>query len=284
MLSRSISISLLVLYGLFLHVVFAVPVETVYEALGPLSTTNSYQPRDTAIVPPLWRGEAGRTPEEVRKDGGFVSRGLQVLQGKNKSYRTLTVQQKIQSVSLFMHATGSAATLSMTQYISTTIEPKIAHDFVMLRKPSIGGYIYKLYPGARAINLNATLPANKNPSPHEQEYSVPGIIPWAMVEGWYQLSPAKGIYRAKGPTESPLRYNPFAGAVFHKNPSFNPRYRNQRLGSGLPTLAGADITEKGAVSPSGLQLIKNFESFVTRVAVGGGATELNRYRGFGAQR
>ncbi|KAK6532043.1 hypothetical protein TWF694_003206 [Orbilia ellipsospora] len=288
MLSKSTSISilasLLISCEIFGQVVFASPVANrEHHSLDTPSNSNFHQARDTSSgVKPLWRGEHGRTPEDVKNAGGLVSRGLQILQGKNKEYTKLNATAKYRSASLYQHVRGT--TSHYTQYVSTTDDPCMAQEYVnggTSQEDAVQrGFLYKIYPGGLAIDIWQTLKFEENKYPFEREYSVAGLVPYDMIEGWYEIKLGDGTnctIKAENPTKD---YVP--NVKFEKNPDFKEQYRTKQPGGGHRDLAGVPSkSPRDGSETYDPRLIQNFENFVTRAAVGEGAVQVALYKGFG---
>ncbi|KAF3919780.1 hypothetical protein ABW20_dc0108684 [Dactylellina cionopaga] len=240
-------------------------------------SSNTLQARDTESgVKALWRGERGRTPEDVKKAGGFVSRGLQVLQGTNTRFSNLTFQEKSLSVSLLGHHYGGTEPYS--QYVSTTELPTVAESlFAPSAEPGVPRFVYKIYAGARAIDMNKSLPEGGMFS-YEREYVVAGFIPYEMIEGWYELSPGKTVFNMIN--KDPTKYNLDPAAKFQKNPAFKEKYRAQKDSGALSQLGGYFNEECGPETYDP-ELTKSFEDFIAKTGVEDGAAESALYKGFG---
>ncbi|KAF3917633.1 hypothetical protein AA313_de0206578 [Arthrobotrys entomopaga] len=290
MLSKSTSLSLLtsllISSGIFGQVAFASPVSNKeYNTLDISSSKTAPQAKATpSVVVPLWRGEHGRTPEDVKNAGGFISRGLQILQGKNNEYTTLNTTLKYRSTSLYQHVRGS--TSHYTQYISTTDDLCMAQQYVnggsSAEDKVQRGFIYKMYPGALAIDIWQTLKLEENKYPFEREYSVAGLIPYDMIEGWYEVKLGEGM-NCTIKAENPMA-NYVPNAKYEKNPDFKEEYRTRKMGGGHRELAGVPgKSPRDGSETYDPQLIQTFEKIVTQAAVGDGAVQVALYKGFGAK-
>ncbi|EPS45568.1 hypothetical protein H072_458 [Dactylellina haptotyla CBS 200.50] len=291
MLSKSTSISvilsLVISYGIFGQVAFASPVvNREHHFLDTLYSRFFHQARDTSTqLKPLWRGEHGRTPKDLKIAGGMVSRGLQILQGKSKEYKEFNTTMKYRAASLYEHVRGT--TLRYTQYISTTDDLCMAHQYVdggSAREDTLQrGFIYKLYPGALAIDISQTLVGvNESKYPFEREYSVAGLVPFDMIEGWYEIKLGLGTnctIKAENP-----KVDYVINGKFEKNPDFKEAYRTKKLTGGRRDLAGVPgKSSRDGSATYDPQLIQNFEKFVTQAAVGEGAVQVALYKGYGVK-
>ncbi|KAK6359932.1 hypothetical protein TWF696_001058 [Orbilia brochopaga] len=225
----------------------------------------------THEVAPLWRGIHGRTLAVMKQEGGLLARGLSVLQGRFPDMSPkLTDEQKILSVSLYEHARGTQA--KYTQYVSTSISPEIAQEFALSGNPDEIRYLFKTYPGSSAIDLNESI-GTKSPFPHQKEFSVPGIVPWNRIEGWYELPAGKKILEEIG--DDPLKLKIDPSAKFVKNPDFKEEFRLQKPGGPQPQLAGIPDNQKFYPKKYDPKLTKNFEEFVVKAEL-----DVPNYKGF----
>ncbi|KAF3926736.1 hypothetical protein ABW21_db0205877 [Orbilia brochopaga] len=223
-------------------------------------------------VAPLWRGIHGRTLAIMKQEGGLLARGLSVLQGRFPDIPPrLTDDEKFLSVSLYEHARGTQA--KYTQYVSTSISPEIAQEFALGGNPDEIRYLFKTYPGSSAIDLNESI-GNKSPFPFQKEFSVPGIVPWNRIEGWYEIPNGKKILEEIGDDPTKLKIDP--SAKFTKNPEFKEEFRLQKPGGPQPQLAGIPDHEKFYPKKYDPRLTKNFEDFVGKADLGG----VTNYKGF----
>ncbi|KAF3914663.1 hypothetical protein AA313_de0204450 [Arthrobotrys entomopaga] len=208
---------------------------------------------------PVWRGEFGRTPEDVEKAGGFVSRGFQRLQ-KN-DYTRFNPQNTYRSMSLYSHATGDTA--DYTQYVSTSEDPTVARGFTNMGQKGDKKFMYKIYAGEKAIDMNKSLPPGKNLLEGEREFAVPGRISYDRVEGWYDLTSVNSADKSD-----------LSKLEFHKNPVFQAKYRSEKLGVGHPELAAIETSPQAGLSTSFLNHVTQgrsdsvaniYEGFVTKI-------------------
>ncbi|KAJ6265040.1 hypothetical protein Dda_1195 [Drechslerella dactyloides] len=230
-------------------------------------------PTPEAIVAPLWRGIHGRTLAIMKQEGGLQARGLSRLQGRFPDMPArLTDEEKVLSVSLFEHARGTQA--KYTQYVSTSINPEIAQEFASGGQPDELRYLFKTYPGSSAIDLNESI-GTKSPFPHQQEFSVPGIVPWNRIEGWYEIPSGKTkILEIIG--DDPTKFKVDPDIKFIKNPEFKEEFRLQKPGGPQPQLAGIPDNNKFYPKKYDPRLTKNFEEFVGKADLGG----VTVYKGF----
>ncbi|KAF5129568.1 Heat-labile enterotoxin IIB, A chain [Metarhizium anisopliae] len=180
----------------------------------------------------VYRGEIRRTPEQVKQDGGFYSRGVQrILSGNPPSVEELELGS-----SLYRHAAGDTA--EFTRYVSTSTDPGVSLTFAVDdERPTGKGYIYKIHASQRLVDLNRSL-GKYSPYPGQHEYVAMEFIPFEQVEGWWTVTyqddfsePAIGRQ-----TRIQLREGNLRG--FHQNPDFDNSFKYARTGGMAPQLAG----------------------------------------------
>lgn len=180
----------------------------------------------------LYRGEVGRGPTDVEKDGGFMSRGIQ----KQRAGIQLSPTQLQEGSSLFHHAAGETA--EFTRYVSTSTDPGVALTFAVDdEKPKAKGYIFKIHTDKRMIDINKSL-GKYSPYPAQMEQAAIGFIPYEQIEGWHEVTyekdfSDKNIGKA---TQEKLRSGKFKG--FTKNPKFDKSYLKQKGTGEVRKLAG----------------------------------------------
>lgn len=121
-----------------------------------------------------------RTPDEVRRSGGLLSRG------QNEAYERGTPI----NINLYDHARGTATgnTRYNDGYVSTTTTLRQAH---LLGQNMLGGfneyYIYVVAAAPNLFDVNGVL-GRYSPYPSENEYAALGGIPLSQIIGWYRVS------------------------------------------------------------------------------------------------
>ncbi|KAK8927361.1 Heat-labile enterotoxin IIB, A chain [Metarhizium anisopliae] len=190
---------------------------------------------DTESPTHVYRGEIGRTPEDVEKDGGFYSRGLQ----KSQSYggSSLSDVEMQEGSSLFRHAAGDTA--EYTRYVSTSTDPGVSLTFAINdEKPEEKGFVYKIHADKKLVNVNKSL-GKYSPYPAQKEHAAVGFIPFEQIEGWWQVTYLDDFSDPKigKVTQERLRNEKFK--AFQKNTKFNKNtFQNQRGAGVAPQLAG----------------------------------------------
>ncbi|KAG8411599.1 hypothetical protein J3458_015660 [Metarhizium acridum] len=111
----------------------------------------------------VYRGEIQRTPEQVQKDGGFYSRGMQrIISGDTLSWKELE-----DGSSLFRHAAGDSA--QFTRYVSTSADPATSLTFAVNDEdPGEKGHVYKIHADKRMVDVNRSL-GKYSPYPAQNE-------------------------------------------------------------------------------------------------------------------
>lgn len=119
----------------------------------------------------VYRADA-RSPEEIKKTGGFVPRGMSAP------------GQIPLDISLFNHANGAVTGFSRDNegFVSTSSSLPLALYWVasMLNGK---GYVYKIHVAPNLIDVNASL-RKYSPFPHEQEFAAIGGIKYDQIKGW----------------------------------------------------------------------------------------------------
>ncbi|KHO01927.1 Heat-labile enterotoxin IIA, A chain [Metarhizium album ARSEF 1941] len=195
--------------------------------------------REPGLLQSTYRGETGRTPEDVQKAGGFYSRGLQ----RQLAGAELTDQELRDGSSLFKHAEGYTA--QYTRYVSTSADPAAALRFAvaMGEEADQRGFLYKIHADGRMIDVDGSL---RRHSPYlalrQREHAAIGFIPFAQIEGWWEITvnlDEKGFdgRRFLYKTGKKLRQGRLKD--FHKNLEFDEKTFARLQGHGAaPELAG----------------------------------------------
>ncbi|KAF2969760.1 hypothetical protein GQX73_g3862 [Xylaria multiplex] len=139
-----------------------------------------YTIQDGNRVELVYRGDF-RTPEEIQSAQGFAPRVLD---------RELTELELEKSCSLFHHSYGSTA--EYTKWVSTTTDPRVAHDFAVEPHapgeiPVKRGYIYEIRADEKFVDVRASLGPENFRYAEQMEQAAVKPIPWDQVEGWYKL-------------------------------------------------------------------------------------------------
>ncbi|KID84437.1 Heat-labile enterotoxin IIA, A chain, partial [Metarhizium majus ARSEF 297] len=177
----------------------------------------------------VWRGETGRTPDDVRREGGIWARGFQ-LGG-------LTAEQLEAGSSLYAHVNGG--TREHTQYVSTTSSLQAAINFAVRPSPEHAhepGFLYRIRTNWAMVDVNLSL-ENIAPFPWQHEHAVVQGIPWNQIMGWYRITTAD-VNRILGADDPVSEMGPFT-----RNPDFHP---DATYPSGAqPQLAGLQLPVEG---------------------------------------
>ncbi|KHO01883.1 Heat-labile enterotoxin IIB, A chain [Metarhizium album ARSEF 1941] len=187
---------------------------------------------DEASPRHVYRGEVHRTPEKVKEEGGFYSRGLQKsLSGG------LDAHELEEGSSLFRHAAGE--TPEVTRYVSTSADPAVSLTFAVDDdNPTVKGYIYKIHADKKMVDVNRSL-GKYSLYPGQYEHAALGYIPYEQVEGWWSVTYGEDFSdRETGmKTQKELRQGTFRG--FQRNPTFDSTSFQKLRGKGpAPQLAG----------------------------------------------
>ncbi|UNI23353.1 hypothetical protein JDV02_009179 [Purpureocillium takamizusanense] len=181
----------------------------------------------------VYRGEVGRSPTDVKKEGGFYSRGLQ----KQQAGQTFSVLEANEGSSLFRHAAGD--TDQYTRYVSTSADPGVALTFALDDdRPKDTGYVYKIHADRRMIDVNRSL-GKFSPYPAQKEHAAIGFIPFEQVVGWYPVTFEKNFANPElgKKTQKEIREGKLKS--FRRNSSFDLTKFQALTGSGaIPQLAG----------------------------------------------
>ncbi|KAM0274357.1 hypothetical protein ACHAQH_007923 [Verticillium albo-atrum] len=191
----------------------------------------------------FFRGD-GRTPNEIRSAGGFLSRGAVRLLGI------------VGDVSMFNHARGAAngGATSESGYVSTTTDRNVALRFVN-NNAGGNGYIYEIQGTPNFVDVQETL-LNYNPYPDEFEYAALGGFGWDQVFAYQEIRNGRAQPRVT-------------------NPDFNTVFNSARATTrGEPRLAGFDAAHPAwrqlpwsAFAPGGCGgLPRSRRSLITRQA------------------
>ncbi|KID63566.1 Heat-labile enterotoxin IIA, A chain, partial [Metarhizium brunneum ARSEF 3297] len=177
----------------------------------------------------VWRGETGRTPDDVRREGGIWARGFQ-LGG-------LTAEQLEAGSSLYAHVNGG--TREHTQYVSTTSSLQAAINFAVRPSPEHAhepGFLYRIRTNWAMVDVNLSL-ENIAPFPWQHEHAVVQGIPWNQIMGWYRITTAD-VNRILSADDPVSEMGPFT-----RNPDFHP---DATYPSGAqPQLAGLQLPVEG---------------------------------------
>ncbi|ODA81991.1 hypothetical protein RJ55_00496 [Drechmeria coniospora] len=182
----------------------------------------------------VYRGETKRTPADVERDGGFVSRGLQ----KQRAGTALSAMELDLGSSLFHHASGDD-TASFTRYVSTSTDPGVALTFAVDDDaPTQKGYLYKIHADDRFLDLNRSL-GKYSPYPGQKEHAAIEFIRYEQIEGWYEVTYEKHFSEPQIGKESQDKLRRGAFGHFKKNAKFDKsRFHNLRGRGRVPQLAG----------------------------------------------
>lgn len=182
--------------------------------------------------PPVWRGEHGRTPEEVERANGFVARGFSRLRRNEQ----LSAEELEKGSSLFYHSTQDVA--AYTQYVSTSRSPYIAFghasQFTLTLKDGKNIYLYKIHQDRKMVDVKSTL--SRWGDEHfnfEEELAAIGGVPFDQIMGWIEvrLDNIRQIFNANKEIRD--------DAPLTLNPKYNERKYSKRVSSGSqPQLAG----------------------------------------------
>lgn len=141
-----------------------------------------------------------RSPDVIRKDGGFKTRGQ------------TTVGVKTQDISLWNHVKGAENGFSKMNdgYVSTTTDIALADSWV--RKNFRGtGWIYRIKAAPNMIDCQATL-GEYNPFPNEKEYAAIGGIKYEQIIGWIPMTGGVKKTEVKNGKYNSARYGKLKGA------------------------------------------------------------------------
>ncbi|XDG05442.1 hypothetical protein ABKA04_005057 [Annulohypoxylon sp. FPYF3050] len=139
-----------------------------------------YTLQDGDPVELVYRGDF-RTPADIQNAQGFAPRVLD---------RELTELELEKSCSLFHHAYGTTA--EYTKWVSTTTDPRVAHDFAVEpsapgKIPTKRGYIYEIRADEKFVDVRASLGPDNFRYAEQMEQAAAKPVPWDQVEGWYKL-------------------------------------------------------------------------------------------------
>lgn len=210
----------------------------VGHSLPPLAiTTLSLQQRAELNVDDpspgfVYRGEM-RSPDQIRKAGGFYSRGLQLQQ----SGKQLSGEQLSRGSSLFEHALGLKTT-EYTRYVSTSADTKAALKFAIDDEGKEGktGYVFKVRTDKKMVAVNPSL-GSYSPFRYQKEHAVVGFIPQGQIVGWYKITDETHSFTPKGLQEAAdkIQNNKLA---FTENPAYDEKKYAKKRGGARPELAG----------------------------------------------
>lgn len=134
----------------------------------------------TYAIENLYRADL-RTPEEITRSGGLMSRGV------DNAY-DFPMQQI--DINLFSHAVGTphGNTRYDDGYVSTTTSLNQAHNIGQnILSGSYQFYIYVVHPAPNLIDVNGVL-HEYSPHSSENEYAALGYIPLSQIVGWYVVT------------------------------------------------------------------------------------------------
>ncbi|PHH62854.1 putative enterotoxin [Ophiocordyceps australis] len=137
--------------------------------------SSTSQPQDS-----LFRGEYGRTPQQVAASGGLMSKGF-----TRNFEHPLTPQERGWASSLTEHISGRNKPVSM--FVSTTSDPALALRF------AAGGqtpkfYVYEVAPDKKAINVEKSIKKfEKSYAATQKEWAFAKGIPNQQIKGHYAL-------------------------------------------------------------------------------------------------
>ncbi|KID95890.1 Heat-labile enterotoxin IIA, A chain, partial [Metarhizium majus ARSEF 297] len=216
----------------------------------------------------VYRGETGRSPADVEKDGGLYSRGVQ----KQRAGTALSAVQLQEGSSLFHHAAGETA--DFTRYVSTSADPGVGLTFAVNDDvPEQKGYVYRIHTDKRMVDVNRSL-GKYSPYAAQKEHAAIGFIPYDQIEGWWEVTYKNDFSDPKVGKESQekLRQGKFKG--FKKNPKYNKGNFQKLRGTGAaPQLAGfprlsqawQDDTWKGFKTQA---VEKNLDDLISSICAG----------------
>ncbi|MCL6230162.1 enterotoxin A family protein [Bartonella bilalgolemii] len=115
-----------------------------------------------------------RSPEEIKRAGGFLSRGMDETRPN----------QPPANISLWNHMLGNTSGMANDNsgYVSTTINRGIAIDWVNDRL-NHNGYVYHIRATPNFVDVNASL-GNYSLYYEEEEIAALGLIHWDQIIGW----------------------------------------------------------------------------------------------------
>ncbi|WP_176061030.1 enterotoxin A family protein [Paraburkholderia sp. BCC1876] len=148
-----------------------------------------------AQIPDLVYRADTRTPNEVRRAGGFVARGVDTSRPGT-----------IANMSLFNHATGHAGPDNdYSGYVATSSDFIRAYRWLWDHGGGFRtGYVYTIRPTANFIDVNASLGRFLDPVLRaENEWAAMGRIHWYQVVGWRSAAEAPSTPMTPNP-----QYNP----------------------------------------------------------------------------
>ncbi|KZZ94152.1 Heat-labile enterotoxin IIB, A chain [Moelleriella libera RCEF 2490] len=131
----------------------------------------------------LFRGEYGRTPQQVVGVGGLMSKGY-----ARNFEKPLTTEEKGWGSSLVEHVSGTSKAVSL--FVSTTSDPSIALKFATGGETPVF-YIYEIAPDKKAIDVEKSLVKfGKAYAATQKEFAFVKGIPMKQIIGHYVLKPA----------------------------------------------------------------------------------------------
>lgn len=139
----------------------------------------------------VYRGDT-RSPEEIRKAGGFLAKGLRTW-GPNgfRRQNQEDVSPTDPDISLFNHVRGEGIqSRDNDGYVSTYTDITVAQRFVA-RNEALGGYIYKIRVAENMIDCAGTLGRYCNYL--ESEYAALGGIKFEQVVAWKKYKAGKSL-------------------------------------------------------------------------------------------
>lgn len=120
--------------------------------------------------------------------------------------------------------------MDYTRYVSTTTEPFQAVQY-SLKKPSDGGFVYKISADGRFVDVNASLQGYSMFS-GEIEHAAIGFIPWEQIEGYWEIKAGSD----KKTIAEKIKDGTLEG--FKENKEFNPEFKSKTGRGAVPALAG----------------------------------------------
>jgi len=149
------------------------------------------QPTPPPAVPEFVYRADTRTPNEVRRSGGFVARGVDASR-----------PGVVADLSLYSHATGHAGPQNdYSGYVSTSSDFMRAYRWLWDQLSVFRtGYVYTIRPTALFLDVNGSLGRYLDPIiRQENEWAAMGRIHWYQVVGWRSVA---------APPDMPMTPNP----------------------------------------------------------------------------
>ncbi|PHH89551.1 putative enterotoxin [Cordyceps sp. RAO-2017] len=169
----------------------------------------------------VWRGEFGRTPEDIKAAHGFYARGFQ----KAMKGETFTPKEREEGASLYHHTT--TLTSQYTKWVSTSSSPTVAFNYATSKANGGDAFVYRIHTDRRFVDVIGTL--GKHFRTHnEYEHAAAGFISYNQIHSWVRIEPGMSLDQFVDAASDEVK----AGVQFIANEDYDSEKYENQLGIG----------------------------------------------------